>query len=288
MVENRFIILGYGRTGSTTFRNLLSQHPEVQAYGEVFRKARGRPPPTANGQCFVPGMDPVAFLNEAVFASPNEFGKRCIGFKLFYHHGRDDPKSYRLWPHLLESRDLRIIFLTRRNLFDSYVSVARARRSGQFGFAKQGAPSAAHKASFKVDIADCLRYMRTVSVAMARLQGLFGGHQTLQIDHETLFSAPQETFGRVFRFLGEEPIAVKVKDKKLNRVPHKEGITNYAEVVRFFQRSLFEDFFDLSVLPEADDEGRSFIGQNISQNLSALRRCHIRLRAGWIDATSRR
>jgi hypothetical protein len=128
----------------------------------------------------------------------------------------------------------------------------RAKRSGQFGFAKQNAPSEAHKASFEVDTADCLHYMRTVSAAMGRLQVLFGGHQTLQIDHEALFSVPQETFGRVFRFLGEEPIAVKVKDKKLNRVAHKDGITNYAEVVRFFQRSLFEDFFDLSVLPEAD------------------------------------
>ena len=168
------------------------------------------------------------------------------------------------------------------------MSVARAKRSGQFGFAKQGVPSEAHKASFKVDIADCLHYMRTVSAAMARLQALFASHQILQIDHETLFSAPQETFGRVFTFLGEEPIAVKVKDRKLNLIAHKDGITNYTEVVRFFQRSLYEDFFDLSVLPEADDEGRSFIGQNISQNLSALRRCHIRLRAGWIDATSRR
>jgi hypothetical protein len=267
---------------------LLSQHPRVQAYGEVFRAAKGRPPPTANGQCFAPGMDPVAFLNEAVYGSPNETGKRCIGFKLFYHHGRDGPKSYRLWPHLVESRDLRIIFLTRRNLFDSYVSVVRAKRSGQFGFAKQGVPSEAHKAPFKVDIADCLHYMRTVSAAMARLQVLFASHQTLQIDHETLFSAPQETLGQAFRFLGEEPIAVKVKDRKLNRVAHKDGITNYAEVVRFFQRSLYEDFFDLSVLPEADDEGRPFISQNISQNLSALRRCHIRLRAGWIDAMSRR
>ena len=89
-------------------------------------------------------------------------------------------------------------------------------------------------------------------MAMARLQVLFASHQTLQIEHETLFSAPQETLGQAFRFLGEEPVAVKVKDRKLNRVAHKDGITNYAEVVRFFQRSLFEDFFDLSVLPEAD------------------------------------
>jgi hypothetical protein len=41
VVEKRFIILGYGRTGSTTFRKLLSQHPEVHAYGEVFRKGNG-------------------------------------------------------------------------------------------------------------------------------------------------------------------------------------------------------------------------------------------------------
>jgi hypothetical protein len=42
VVEKRFIILGYGRTGSTTFRKLLSQHPQVQAYGEVFRRGKGR------------------------------------------------------------------------------------------------------------------------------------------------------------------------------------------------------------------------------------------------------
>jgi LPS sulfotransferase NodH len=252
VVEKRFIILGYGRTGSTTFRKLLSQHPQVHAYGEVFRRGKRRPPPEANGRRFAPGMDPVAFLNEEVYGSPNEFDKRCIGFKLFHFHGRGDSKTYRLWPHLVESRDLRIIFLTRRNLFDSYVSLKRAKRSGQFGFSELGAPSEAHKASFKVELADCQRYLRTQSAAMARLQVLFGGHQTLQIEHETLFSAPQETLGQAFRFLGEEPIAVEVKDRKLNRVAHKDGITNYAEVVRFFQRSLFEDFFDLSVLPEAD------------------------------------
>jgi hypothetical protein len=119
---------------------------------------------------------------------------------------------------------------------------------------------------------------------MARLQALFASHQTLQIDHETLFSAPQETLGQAFRFLGEEPIAVKVKDRKLNRIAHKDGITNYAEVVRFFQRSLFEDFFDLSVLPK-DGAGES---RYLEGKALALRYRLIRLRAGWMDATSRR
>lgn len=249
MIDTRFVILGYGRAGSTTFKDLLSQHPNVQAYGEVFRgegsKERiGKDRLKVNGQSYYPGMEPVSFLEQTVFCAPNEFGKRCIGFKLFFYHARGDAKSYALWPHLIGQKDIKVIFLFRRNLFDSYVSQQRAQRSGQFGLVDDAdKPSEAHKAPFEIDLKHCAKHLKTRALAKARLQEMFQEHQCLTLEYETLFAAPQETMADAFRFLGESPVEVTVKDEKLNRVPHKEGITNYSEVAAHFRRSLFEDYF---------------------------------------------
>ena len=73
---------------------------------------------------------------------------------------------------------------------------------------------------------------------------LFAGHECLTIYHDHLFANPQETMAQAFAFLGEAPVTVKVKNRKLNRIAHREGITNHREVAAFFQRSLFEEYFD--------------------------------------------
>jgi len=292
MIETPFVILCHGRSGSTSFRQLLSQHPNVQAYGEVFRPAgRRQPAPQVNGGRYVRGCDPVALLNDAVYAAPNEFGKGCVGFKLFFHHARGDDVSYRLWPHLQARRDIKIVFLFRRNLFDSYVSLKRADRSGQFGLAEnagegeggsEGA-TAAHRAAFAVDLADCLHYMNGISVAKARLQETFAGHETAVVYHEDLFAAPQAALDRVFAFLGQPPAALKLKDRKLNRVPHREGIRNYAEVAAFFKRSYFADFFDYDGLDDKEAAGPS---SAFARRLSVLRSRLVRLKADLKEAGS--
>jgi len=255
MTDTRFVILGYGRSGSTAFRNLLSQHENIQAYGEVFRGRRGsggQGGALVNGQSYKLGEDSVAYLENTVFAAPNEFGKSCIGFKLFFYHLRADPVSYALWPYLIGRKDIKVIFLFRRNLFDCYVSQQRAQRSGQFGLHKIRTTTDAHQTPFEIDLADCRDFMRTRAQVKARLQEFFEAHDCLTIDYEALFAAPQEMMATAFRFLGEEPIEVGVKDRKLNRVPHREGITNFAQVVRSFRRTLFEDYFDPEDLA-ADD-----------------------------------
>ena len=66
----------------------------------------------------------------------------------------------------------------------------------------------------------------------------------------------------------------QLKQELLDRLLASEGV----------RRTRFED----TLAPEADGEGRSFMGRTLSQKLSALRRRQIRLRAGWKDATSRR
>lgn len=277
MIETPFIILCHGRTGSTSFRQYLSQHPNVQAYGEVYRPGDRRPAPLVNGLRYAPGCDPVALLNDGVYKAPNEFGKGCVGFKLFFHHARGDAVSYALWPHLRARRDIKILFLFRRNLFDSYVSLQRANRSGQFGMAKQTEATTAHKAAFAIDLADCLHYMNAISVAKARLRETFADHDCKVLYHESLFADPQAEMARVFDFLGQAPAEITLRDKKLNRVSHREGITNYDEVAAFFQRGYFEEFFDYSGLGESDD-GKPR-GGAFARRLRILRQRLARLKA---------
>lgn len=234
----RFVILSHGRTGSTTLCQGLSRHPEVHAYGEVFHKE-----PLVNGKKFTDEEDGEEFCREVIWKSPNEFGKRVIGFKIFFFHARRSERQYSVWPYLLGDPSLKVVLLLRRNIFDSYVSRQRSKQSGIWRVHRDGTVPEEHQSPLIIDAQKCQRYMASTVAQIEWGKRAFAAHPLMEIFFDEMERDFQAALNRVFGFLGVEAKPIPLAFKKLNTTPHSEGIVNYDKLQKDFRFSVFREFF---------------------------------------------
>jgi LPS sulfotransferase NodH len=239
---NKFIILSHGRTGSTVLVRTLAQHPRIQAYEELFHGSMDWRL-TANGQKYTEGEDAGAFCRDVVFRDPNDSGKPTVGFKIFFFHARNTAAEYEAWKYLSGDRSIRVIYLLRKNMFDSWVSEQRSRRSGTWYLQPRETPPPAHTDPIFIDPTTCRHYFEqtTAEIEWARLA--FRHHESMQTTFEELQADFPAGVNRVVRFLGEQDMQVTTPFERLNTVSHAQGVSNYEELVTYFQHSTFRRFF---------------------------------------------
>lgn len=246
----RFIILSHGRTGSTALCNGLSMHPRIHAYHETFH---GEFPMrcAVNGKVFENGTDGGAFCREIIHAEQNEFGKPVIGFKLFFFHAREGEAEYNVWRHLMADTSVRVIFLLRRNLFDSFVSEQRSKQSGVWSLDPGQKPPETHTQPIFIDPIECQIFMERTAAEIAWARRAFARHTQITMDHADLQRDFQGSLDALCQFLGEEPAPVPLTFEKLNTAPHPSGVMNYDDLLRYFQCSIFRECF----IPENGTNG---------------------------------
>ena len=246
----RFIILSHGRTGSTALCNGLSMHPRIHAYHETFH---GEFPMRCgvNGKVFENGTDGGAFCREVIHAEHNEFGKPVVGFKLFFFHAREGEAEYKVWRHLMADTSVRVIFLLRRNLFDSFVSEQRSKQSGVWSLDPGQKPPETHTQPIFIDPIECQIFMERTAAEIAWARRAFARHTQITMDHADLQRDFQGSLDALCQFLGEEPAPVPLTFEKLNTAPHPSGVMNYDDLLRYFQCSIFRECF----IPENGTNG---------------------------------
>ena len=74
------MILGSARTGSNFLLSLLSSHPSIKTYGELFNLDS-----LPRDDLSAALEDPVAYLQRRVYM-PHGPGISAVGFKMFYDH----------------------------------------------------------------------------------------------------------------------------------------------------------------------------------------------------------
>ncbi len=240
----RFVIIGTERSGSNFLRGLLNAHPTAVALGEIFREhgtigwdIRGYP--RSRKTLALIEADPVAFLRQTLFRRyPKRL--RAVGFKLFYHHARDD--TWRsVWDYLKTDREIRIIHLKRKNMLKAYLSRCRANRTGSW-VNTHGAEEAA--VSVPLDYEDCLDSFERTRRHEQACDTIFSRHDKLELTYEELASDYVEQIYRVQTFLGLAPSPVEPTTFKQSREPLSRAISNYAELRRRFSDTPWADFFD--------------------------------------------
>src|SRR5690349_290006 len=75
-----FMILGTYRTGSNLLLSLLSAHPAIKTYGELFNLDS-----LPHEKLLEALADPVAYLQRRIFRA-HAPGIAAVGFKMFYDH----------------------------------------------------------------------------------------------------------------------------------------------------------------------------------------------------------
>ena len=251
----KFVIVSHGRTGSTTLCHAMSMHPDVQAYGEVFHYVTGQhrlgaepelkqqSSALVNGKVFTHGDDGAEFCRDVIYKSPNEFGKRIVGFKIFFFHARRSEREYTAWRYLIDDPSIKVVLLLRKNVFDSYISAERSRHSGVWRVAASGVVPEKHQQPISVDARKCKLYMARTVAQIEWGRRAFATHPLLEIHFEDLQRDFQAALNRIFEFLGVEPAPIPMRFEKLNTTPHEEGIVNYNKIRAYFRFSVFREFF---------------------------------------------
>lgn len=246
-IDRKFIILSHGRTGSTVLGKALSCHPMIHAYEEVFHGEQ-KYRPCVNGHIYDNDMDAASFCEGVIFRSPNEYGKRTVGFKMFFFHARTSANDYRVWPYLLQDRTIRVITLLRRNIFDCFVSEQRSKKSGKWYVSPGELVPTSHLRPIFVDPSECKSYLAATIANIDWAKRAFSAHEGMTVFYEELQRDFPNALNRIFSFLGEESATVPLSFERLNTVPHAEGVMNWQQLVESFRFSIFRDFL------LADDE----------------------------------
>jgi len=231
-----FVVLSTQRSGSTWVVDMLTSHPRVVAYSELFMHGGEGTPKWGQEQgleywqTYSRGKHRLAkpywlwhYLGEAFDERPYA---DAIGFKLMY--SQLTRISRPLMPMLWLKR-VRIIHLIRRNALDVALSKeAGAAREGRL-HARDGED--VEQVGLNLDTDTLLRRMtlHERAIAGARVRFKRVGLPYTEVVYEDL-AADESGFAHLFEVLGFEPAPVTSSLQKLNPTSHEELIQNYGEV----------------------------------------------------------
>jgi LPS sulfotransferase NodH len=239
----RFVVLGRSRVGSNLLRSLLNAHPQVVAFGEVFRELDNLDWDhtgyfqSAATRALV-RRDPVRFL-ETRLLGRYPAATMAVGFKLFYYHARDGAQAG-IWPWLLQRREVRVIHLKRANLLETHVSRKRAALTGRW-VNTSGEPDRAVAVRLEYD--EVLADFQQTRAWEAECDRTFAGHPLLQVQYEQLATDYQSEARRLEAFLGVDPCVVQPATFRQSTQSLSATVSNYHELKARFAGTPWTAFF---------------------------------------------
>jgi LPS sulfotransferase NodH len=238
----RFVVVCHARTGSTLLVDAVGQHPQAKVWGELFtldldaRRAHAMP-----DEPFTDGEDGAAYLDR-LFAAAEREGFAAAGFKLMLSHGRTGAAST-LWRYLAERRDIRVIFLRRRDLLACFVSLQIASRTQRWHAA--ATDDVVERTEPEVVDPEALaRYFGFIADRWRDVEALFAHHPQLAVEYERdLCHAFAPTMQRVLRFLDLPEFKPRAGYRKLEQRDIRERVANYDELARRFAATPYARHF---------------------------------------------
>jgi hypothetical protein len=231
-MKKRFVIISHGRTGSTALCNALNEHPEVCCAYELFsHEVQGTPRAEIVQYTSGRGDDFLRRFYEADYAP-------VVGYKMFTFHGREDDQAVLAWDYLVDDPGIQVIFLSRRNLIDSFLSEKFAAASGNWGQGWVGGAEPKVDPVW-VDLNEADLYMFRVYAEMAWARLAFAHHPGVMLWYEDLATDFQGQFERVQRFLGLETVQTSVVFRPNLGSRASQFIHNHEVLMQRFSNSIF-------------------------------------------------
>jgi LPS sulfotransferase NodH len=243
----KYIILGRSRTGSNFLRGMLSSHPSVLSYGEVFGnydRIRGGLPsrPFRSSSRLLEDLRkrPIEYLNAHVFC---EYRRpvEAVGFKIFYYHAQREGEWEKIWPYILGETEIRVIHLKRRSLLEAHVSRARAKASNQwFSYRPR---KGLEQAAVRLDPDACESDFKTTREYEARFDDLLRAHDVCEVFYEDLRGQTTSEMDRIQGFLDVRSRVVRPLTHKQSSASLRNSIENYDELRERFADTEWSVFF---------------------------------------------
>ena len=210
----RFLILSSPRCGTHMLRSALGEHPALVCLSEVFN------PDFIMDAPFREDTPEQTILDEHVFcAYPG--GIDAVGFAL-HRAGARFGRWPTLWQRLERDRDLRVISLSRLDLFGRYLSYRQMREKTDRSAARVVTPEEL-QAEFRIQ-----------ETLVSAFDERFAHHPLLELKYEQLIDDWDAQMRRIQEFLGVETMPLRARTKKNERVPPRDLVENYDELVTHF------------------------------------------------------
>jgi|GEM_PF-2509288 len=247
----KFILVGHPRTGSTLFRELMNQNPQVQMYSELFHpneleRKTTHAIPTDQGTIYYnnPKEDAFDFLKREVWNYKNSERYDAVGFKLFSERVQTEGTE-RFFARIKdEFGDVKIIHLVRDNLLDVWVSRKLAEKSGVWRLQIDAQRDAYDKVDrIDIDPEELGKFFENTSMMTDFFRRHFSGTGYIEVNYDKLVATPQNEIDRMHRFLDVLPHSVQIHLQKQNKRPLIETVTNYHEIAARFEQSPYSSFF---------------------------------------------
>jgi LPS sulfotransferase NodH len=265
------MVLGSARTGSNLLLSLLSAHPAIKTYGELFNLDTLPKPSLLEAL-----EDPTMFLQRRVYKSHSP-EIAAVGFKMFYDHLTRDyfqkpvdlsgaapqlrekltqfssfiesnytweilnTRFLAVWDFLRADRSLAVIHLKRRNLLHTLISLKMAFRTRQW-WNLNGGPQAT--LTLHLDPEECNRYFQMLDAFAAEADRAFAEHPKIDVIYEDLAAKQEVMLQHIFTFLNvaQEPVATRMKKQSL--LSPRETVTNYSQLKDHFRNTRWAMLFE--------------------------------------------
>jgi LPS sulfotransferase NodH len=265
------MILGSARTGSSFLLSLLSSHPSIKIYGELFSLVK------LTREYMTEALeDPVAYLRRRIYV-PGAPGILAVGFKMFYDHLTKDyfdgpvsladisprlqdalarssalvesnydwdslARRFReTWDFLIEDVSLAVIHLKRRNALDTLISLKKAIATDEWWSLKS---ESRPRFTMHLDPEECSRYFQRMSNLQAAADTAFAAHPKIDVIYEDLVERQQDTLKGIFTLLDVTCLPLTTRMIKQNPAPAWETVTNYEELKNRFRHTQWSVLFE--------------------------------------------
>jgi LPS sulfotransferase NodH len=222
-VDRRFAMIGNARTGSNYLLDGLKSSPAIRMYHEIFA-AHHRDV----GKDF-----------EKVLSTVYQYESRstqAVGFKVFYNHLTDEE-----WKKLVESKDLKVIHLTRRNRLRTVISLEIAFKTGRW--TKAGNSSDPREKRIFLEPSKLFKRLEQIEAGETTTRARFCDRPVLEIVYEDMVQSPKDVFASVGQYLGVDGIdPAKIRLKRQNPEPLAQLIVNYDEIEAVLKDTRFADY----------------------------------------------
>lgn len=218
-----FLVSSYPRCGTHMVITSLSQHSQLETYGEVFN------PDSQNGTHRYP--DPRQVM-EAFWTAENigVAAHAYIGQRGGVHRYMAPQRWYNdFWDHL--PRDLKLISVRRRDLFARFVSHAKAKSTDVWN--RYGEDKRKNAVQIDIDVNQLLKDAAFVKKCWANVDRLYPN--ALVVYYEDLCSDWETTQQRIQAYLGVDYEELAPSSNKIGR-SLQEDVKNYKHVVSVVER----------------------------------------------------
>ena len=181
----KFVIVSDSRTGSTLLMDLLNYHPNIIALGEEFRDLKG---------------NTCKEIWNKIYSKRSKRIK-WVGFKLFYHHPRDN-NDQEVWDIIENDPTIVIIHLVRKNILRSYVSkvIGLKTRKWTENISSKETINLENK-RVTLDADDCRDNFEKISKYVERTNRRFKNHNIVSVEYERLAEDKQGEINLIYEKL---------------------------------------------------------------------------------------